>query len=157
MKSHSSFAKHLLRRIPALAGAAIVFAIALIGNRAWAAGPLLLRNPSLSQTKIAFLYADDIWTVSRAGGTAERLTSRNDVVEGPYYSPDGSEIAYSRLEHGLINVYVISSDGGVPRRLTWDNSGHFGAGNHAVGWTPDGKNVLFDSMCASWSDFLQAF
>ena len=157
MKSECLFAKHLLRSISTLASAAIVFALALISSQASAADPLLLRNPSLSQTKIAFLYADDIWTVPRAGGVAERLTSRNDVVEGPYYSPDGSEIAYSRLEHGLTNVYVISSDGGVPRRLTWDNSGHFGAGNYAVGWTPDGKNVLFDSMCASWSDFFELF
>ena len=157
MKSHFLFGKYLLRKIPALASFAIFFACALIGTRAWAADPLLLRNPSLSQTKIAFLYADDIWTVPRAGGVAERLTSQSDVVEGPYYSPDGSEIAYSRLEHGLTNVYIIGSEGGVPRRLTWDNSGHFGSGNYALGWTPDGKEVLFDSMRSSWSDFFELF
>jgi tricorn protease-like protein len=39
--------------------------------------PLLLRNPSLSADKIAFLYADDVWTVSRQGGEARRLTSVN--------------------------------------------------------------------------------
>ena len=45
--------------------------------------PLLLTTPSLSQDKIAFLYADDIWTVSRQGGDAERLTSsgRERIVE----------------------------------------------------------------------------
>jgi len=157
LSPHSPLVKHLLRRIPALATAAIVFALAFFGSRSWAADPLLLRNPSLSQTKIAFLYANDIWTVSRAGGLAERLTSQNNVEGGPYYSPDGSEIAYSKLEHGMTNVYVISSDGGVPRRLTWDNSGHFGASNYAVGWTPDGKNVLYNSMRTSWSDYLQLF
>ena len=132
-------------------------ALALTSSRTWAAAPLLLRHPSLSQTKIAFLYADDIWTVSRAGGVAERLTSQNDVVAGPFYSPDGSQIAYSRQEHGLVNVYVISADGGVPRRLTWDNSNEFSTGNYAVGWTPDGKDVLFDSARSSWSDFLKLF
>ena len=157
MNSHSSLGKHLLRQSPVLACAAVLFAFALIGSRAWAAAPLLLRNPSLSQTKIAFLYADDIWTVPRTGGVAKRLTSQNDVVEGPYYSPDGSEIVYSRLEHGTVNVYVIGSDGGVPRRITWDNSGHAGSGNYAVGWTPDGKDVLFDSMRYSWSDFFELF
>jgi tricorn protease len=157
MKSHSPLATHLLRRIPTLACAAALFALALISSRAGVAAPLLLRNPSLSQTKIAFLYAGDIWTVPRAGGVAQRLTSRNDVVEGPYYSPDGSEIAYSRLEHGTANVYIIGADGGVPRRLTWGNSGHAGSGNYAVGWTPDGKDVLFDSMRYSWSDFFQLF
>ncbi len=49
--------------------------------------PLLLRNPSLSQDKIAFLYADDIWTVSRQGGEAERLTSNGHVEVGPFYLP----------------------------------------------------------------------
>ena len=55
--------------------------------------PLLLRTPSLSQNNIAFRYADDIWTVSRQGGEAERLTSDGKVAAGPFYSPDGSEIA----------------------------------------------------------------
>jgi len=59
------------------------------------APPLLLRNPSLSADKIAFLYADDVWTVSREGGEARRLTSVNTVVDGPYYSPDGARIAYT--------------------------------------------------------------
>ena len=49
--------------------------------------PLLLRNPSLSQDKIAFLYADDIWTVSRQGGDAERLTSNGHVQCRPILSP----------------------------------------------------------------------
>ncbi len=30
--------------------------------------PLLLRNPSLSQTQIAFSFAGDIWLVGREGG-----------------------------------------------------------------------------------------
>lgn len=116
------------------------------------AHPLLLRNPSLSRDKIAFLYADDIWTVPREGGDAQRLTSVNAVVEGPYFSPDGSRIAYSTRENGLVEVYVIAADGGVPRRITWDPSG-----NYAVGWTPDGKDVLFDSMRRSYSDFFRLF
>jgi len=44
---------------------------------------LLLRSPSLSQDKIAFRYADDIWTVSRQGGDAERLTAVGSVSAGP--------------------------------------------------------------------------
>ena len=36
--------------------------------------PLLLRSPSVSETTLAFRYADDIWTVSRDGGAAELIT-----------------------------------------------------------------------------------
>ena len=119
---------------------------------AWSASPLLLRNPSLNQERIAFVYAGDIWTVSRGGGEARRLTSVGAVSEGPYYSPDGSQIAYSTKERGLTDVYVVNSDGGVPRRLTWEPTG-----NLAVGWTPDGKDVLFTSGHASKSVYPRLF
>jgi len=72
--------------------------------------PLLLRNPSLSQDKIAFRYADDIWTVSRQGGDAERLTSDGQVVAGPFYSPDGTQIAYSAHLHGNTAVSYTHLD-----------------------------------------------
>ena len=119
---------------------------------AWSAPPLLLRNPSLNQDRIAFVYAGDIWTVARGGGEARRLTSVGAVSEGPYYSPDGSQIAYSTRERGLTDVYVINSEGGVPRRLTWEPTG-----NLAVGWTPDGKDVLFASGHASKSVYPRLF
>jgi tricorn protease len=114
--------------------------------------PLLLRNPSLSQDRIAFLYADDIWTVPRNGGEARRLTSVNSVADGPFYSPDGSQIAYSTRKNGLTEVYVVSADGGVPRRLTWDPTAHI-----AIGWTPDGKDVLFLSDHLSTGPFPRLF
>jgi tricorn protease len=73
-------------------------------------------------------------------------------MEGPYFSPDGTRIVYSTLEHGLTDVYVVSAEGGVPQRLTWEPTG-----NYAVGWAPDGKDVLFASAHASYSDFPRLF
>ena len=130
-----------------------VFTAMMLCGAGQAEKPLLLRNPSLSQRKIAFLYANDIWTVARVGGVAQRLTSQDDVTAGPFYSPDGGWIAYSADRHGAENVYVMSASGGVPRQLTWDNSGHTGRGNVVIGWTPDGKDVLFDFGRYSYSDF----
>ena len=114
--------------------------------------PLLLRNPSLSQDKIAFRYADDVWTVSRQGGDAERLTSNGKVNAGPFYSPDGAWIAYSAPLHGNNDVYVIPASGGVPRRITWHP-----AGSTVVGWSPDGKDVLLVSGAASYRHFDKLF
>ena len=114
--------------------------------------PLLLRNPSLSQEKIAFLYADDIWTVSRQGGEAERLTSNGHVEVGPFYSPDGTQIAYSAHLDGNTDVYIVAAGGGVPRRITWHPQG-----TAVVGWTPDGKNVLVASGAISHRHFLKLF
>ena len=151
MVPFASSAHRVVGRLSVLFSCATV-AISALCPPAQAANPLLLRNPSLSRDKIAFVYADDIWTVAREGGDAERLTSGGDVVAGPYYSPDGSQIAYSTQKNGVTEVYVIDADGGVPRRITWDPSG-----NQAVGWTPDGKDVLFSSMRASFSLFPRLF
>ena len=134
-------------------GAALcVVAGLLLSTAARSASPLLLRNPALSQDRIAFLYADDIWVVAREGGEARRLTSEGNVTAGPYFSPDHTQIAYSTSGRGLTDVYVVSADGGVPRRLTWEPTG-----SAAVGWTPDGKEVLFISGHASYSDFPRLF
>ena len=129
------------------AGLRIIAGLVLC-SQAWSAAPLLLRNPALSQDKIAFLYADDIWIVAREGGDARRLTSVRNVIAGPHFSADHTQIAYSTRAHGLTDVYVMSAEGGVPRRLTWEPTG-----SRAVGWTPDGKDVLFTSQHASTSDF----
>ena len=113
---------------------------------------LLLRGPSLSQDRIAFRYADDVWTVARQGGEAHRLTSNGHVVSGPYYSPDGSEIAFTAHLRGNDDVYVVPAGGGVPRRVTW----HPG-GSYVAGWSRDGKNILIASGMASYRHFGRLF
>ncbi|MFZ0746915.1 MAG: PDZ domain-containing protein [Terracidiphilus sp.] len=130
---------------------AVLFPV-LSSAQTQAAPPLLLRNPSLSQDKVAFLYADDIWTVSRQGGEAERLTSNGHVVAGPFYSPDGTQIAYSAHLLGNTDVYIAPAEGGVPRRITWHP-----AGSEVVGWSPDGKDVLIASGALSYRHFLKLF
>jgi tricorn protease len=139
----------LLLRYSLAPGLLVCFALC---SSAQTSPPLLLRNPSLSADKIAFLYANDVWTVSRQGGEARRLTSVNAVTEGPFFSPDGTRVAYSMSQNALTDVYVVSAEGGVPQRLTWEPTG-----NYAGGWSPDGKDVLFASMHASYSDFFRLF
>jgi tricorn protease len=116
------------------------------------AGPLLLRNPSLSRERIAFIYADDVWTVSRQGGEAQRLTSNGHVEAGPYFSPDGTEIAYTAHLEGNSDVYVVASGGGVPLRITWHPQG-----SEVVGWAPDGKSVLVATGALSYRHFLKLY
>ncbi|HZB89506.1 MAG TPA: PDZ domain-containing protein [Terracidiphilus sp.] len=139
----------IARVLFAVAALACVVALAPATH---AQAPLLLRNPSLSQDKIAFLYADDVWTVSRHGGEAERLTSNGHVSSGPFYSPDGSEIAYSAHLEGNTDVYIVPAGGGVPRRITWNP-----VGSSVVGWSHDGKSVLIISMEMSYRHFFKLF
>src|SRR5438874_2700351 len=109
-------------------------------------GTRLLRTPTVSATQIAFAYAQNIWTVPRAGGMARRITSFQGQTSNPHFSPDGKWIAFSGEYAGNLDVYVVPADGGEPKRLTWH------PGNDLVqGWTPDGASVLFSSTRATWA------
>jgi tricorn protease len=109
-------------------------------------GTRLLRSPTVSSTHIAFAYANNIWTVERAGGTARRITSFQGQTANPHFSPDGKWIAFSGEYAGNNDVYVVPSEGGEPKRLTW----HPGS-DLVQGWTPDGKSVMFSSARATWA------
>ena len=128
--------------------AALVFvAFVTLGRPAAAGPPLLLQDPTVSRTQIAFCYAGDIWIVARSGGAARRVITGFDLATGPHFSPDGETIAFTANYEGHPDVYVVAAGGGEPRRLTWHP-----AGNTAVGWTPDGKRVLFRSARTSYAD-----
>src|SRR3984957_287948 len=113
-------------------------------NGGTGASTRLLRMPTVSATQIAFAYANNLWIVERAGGSARRLTSFAGKTTNPHFSPDGKWIAFSGEYAGNVDVYVVASEGGEPKRLTW----HPGA-DVVQGWTPDGKSVLFASARAT--------
>jgi tricorn protease len=111
-----------------------------------APGTRMLRSPTVSATQVAFAYANNIWSVERAGGAARRLTSFQGLTTNPHFSPDGKWIAFSGEYSGNVDVYVVPAEGGEPKRLTW----HPGA-DQVQGWTPDGKAVMFASSRATWA------
>jgi tricorn protease len=113
--------------------------------RAQARKPLLLRDPSVSKTQIAFSYAGNLWIASRDAENVHRLT--NGGHEGkPIFSPDGSQIAFTGDYDGNRGVYVVPAAGGGPRRLTYHP-----ADFDVVGWMPDGKRILFSSARAAFA------
>ena len=122
-------------RLAPIAGLALVAApaSAQVGTR-------LLRTPSVSETHIAFAYAQDIWVVDRKGGLARRISSFPGEETNPQISPDGKLVAFSAAYVGNTDVYVVPVEGGEPRRLTWHNGG-----DQVQGWTPDSKRILFAS------------
>src|SRR5216117_4147217 len=129
--------------LPRLTFFALLLCLSISGI-ATAQGTRLLRHPTVSRDSVAFEYAGDLWIVPRGGGTARRLTSTPGAEIDPYFSPDGSQIAYTSTVAGNTDVYVVSSAGGDPKRLTF----HPGL-DRARGWTPDGRNVIFASVRTS--------
>lgn len=105
-----------------------------------AQGTMLMRQPTISSTDIVFVYANDLWIVSKDGGDARRLTSNEGEESVPHFSPDGKLIAFTGQYDGNTDVYLIPTEGGQPTRLTWHPSADV-----VSGWTPDGKEILFAS------------
>ncbi len=98
------------------------------------------RFPAIHGDRIAFVADDDLWSVSVEGGIARRLTANLSAIQHPYFSPDGSMLAFTSREEGHFEVYTMPADGGPLQRLT-----HLGAHTQVIGWTADGSEVLFAS------------
>lgn len=121
-----------------------ILALVLVASTAFAqdevSETLLLQDPNASRDRVVFAYAEDLWTVSREGGVAQRLTSHPGTEAIPRFSPDGKWVAFTGEYEGNLDVYVVAAAGGAPRRLTW----HPGT-DRVRGWHPDGKRILFTS------------
>src|SRR5437867_12743491 len=97
---------------------ALLLCLSIFGA-ATAQGTRLLRHPTVSRDSVAFEYAGDLWIVSRTGGQARRLTSTQGAELDPYFSPDGSQIAFTSTLAGNPDVYVVTTAGGDPKRLPY--------------------------------------
>ena len=107
---------------------------------ALAQGTMLLRQPTMHDNNIAFVYANDIWICDSDNGNAHRLTSSVGAETFPHFSPDGKWIAFTAQYDGNSDVYIIPSNGGEPKRLTWHPGGDL-----VQGWCPDGMSIIFQS------------
>ena len=121
----------------------------------------LLRFPTINGNQIVFSYAGDLYTVPVSGGMARKLTSDAGYEMFSHFSPDGSTIAFTAQYDGNTEIYTIPSKGGVPARLTItatlgrdDISDRMGPNNIVMGWTPDGKNIIYRSRKQTFNDFI---
>ena len=109
----------------------------------------LMRFPDVYKDKIAFVYGGDIWLASTSGGVARRITEGPGRELFPKFSPDGKWIAFTGQYDGNFNVYVMPSEGGQPRQLTFYQgsaqqlSDRMGIHDEVVTWTPDSKRIVF--------------
>lgn len=106
----------------------------------------LMREPAVSETHIAFVYAGDIWVVPKSGGTAQRLSSPSGQESAPRFSPDGRRIAFTGNYDGNSDIYLIDALGGSVSRVT-----HHPASDRMLDWYPDAEAILFASSMQSGS------
>ena len=119
----------------------------------------LLRFPTTNGSEIVFTYAGDLYKVSAAGGEAKRLTSHVGYEMFPRFSPDGQTIAFTGHYDGNTEVYTIPSNGGEPLRVTYtatnardDLGDRMGPNNIVMGWTVDGKDIIYRNRISSGFD-----
>ena len=67
-----------------------------------------------------------------------RVTTGVGIETGPVFSPDGSTIAFTGDYDGNVDVFTVPAEGGIPVRVTYHP-----AQDAAVGWSADGRQVLF--------------
>jgi tricorn protease len=121
----------------------------------------LLRFPAIHDNQIVFTYAGNLYSVPATGGVARRLTNHDGFEMFARFSPDGKQLAFTGQYDGNTEVYIMPSDGGVPKRLTYtatlvrdDVADRMGPNNIVMGWKHDGKHVLFRSRMHTFNDFI---
>jgi tricorn protease len=102
--------------------------------------PSFQTKPDIHDDMVVFTSEGDLWLADLQTRQAKRITSDPGVETNARFSPDGKTIAFSANYDGGTDVYVMPVDGGAPTRLTFDPTGA-----SVLGWTPDGKGVLFRS------------
>ena len=98
--------------------------------------------PTIHGETVVFASEEDLWMVPAGGGQARRVTSGRAPAFSPALSPDGSRIAFTSAEEGYEEVFVMDTDGGMPRRLTF-----LGTQAGVVGWR-SAEEILFISNTA---------
>jgi len=81
----------------------------------------------------------DVYIIPFEGGEEVRLTTAEDLDDGPEYSPDGRYIWFNSVRTGLMQVWRMKADGSEQTQMTFDETRN--------SWfphiSPDGKQVVF--------------
>ncbi|MDA8018603.1 MAG: PDZ domain-containing protein [Thermoanaerobaculia bacterium] len=116
----------------------------------------ILLYPDIHRDFVVFVHGEDIWRAPSDGGVAYRLTSHPGEELFPKISPDGAWIAFSAQYSGSRQVWVMPSEGGTPKQLTfYTDVGEMpprgGFDYWILGWTPDGK-ILVRANRTPWGE-----
>lgn len=83
-------------------------------------------------------FEADIYVMNPDGTEETRLADLAGAEEGPAWSPDGKEIAFSTARGEEGDIYVMNADGSELTRLT-----DLGGVEIAPTWSPDGERIAF--------------
>src|SRR5690348_18134489 len=95
------------------------------------------------------------WSPEAAARRAASLSTRGWSCL-PSFRPTGKWIAFTAQYDGNFNVYVMPSEGGQPRQLTYlpdvaSIPERMGPNNEVITWYPDSKRILFLSRRSTFN------
>ena len=114
----------------------LALSLALIGSQAAAADPYF-RFPAVRGDTVVFTAEGDLWRTTLAGGKATRLTTHPSAETQAAISPDGKSVAFVAFYEGAQEAYVMPIEGGLPKRITFENGGVT-----VLGWTAQGEVLV---------------
>lgn len=97
------------------------------------------RSPDLSMDTLVFTAEGDLWVSQLNQSQARRLTTHPAQETQAAISNDGKQVAFAANYEGATEVYVIGINGGIAKRVSFENSAV-----KVQGWTTDGK-ILYSS------------
>jgi tricorn protease len=111
--------------------------LALLGQQAAAAADPYFRFPAVRGDTVVFTAEGDLWRTSIAGGKATRLTTHPSSETHAAISQDGKFVAFAASYEGAQEAYVMPIEGGLPKRITFENGGVT-----VLGWTAQGEVLV---------------
>ncbi|MEI7986566.1 MAG: S41 family peptidase [Armatimonadota bacterium] len=99
---------------------------------------------------IIFSWQNDLWSVSRTGGMATRLTVHASIDSRPVWYRDGSRLAFASGRYGSTDVFTMKPDGTDIRRVTYDSSSEI-----PTSVSPDGRFIYGQTNLWSRGDIFR--
>ncbi len=87
--------------------------------------------------KIAFIRNGEVYAMNADGSYQTRLTNNGWQELSPAWSPDGTKIAFVRLDSNY-RIYVMNADGSNQTQLT-----NYALGDYVPAWSPDSTKIAF--------------
>ncbi|MCJ8274488.1 MAG: hypothetical protein MJK04_34460, partial [Psychrosphaera sp.] len=71
-------------------------------------GPFIISGLTMHQNQLVFASAGLLWQVDRKGGEAKAITKGSAEDRFPHFSPDGSQVAFTRNSQRNSDVYTLN-------------------------------------------------
>jgi len=91
-------------------------------------------------SKLDYKYVNHVYAVPADGSEQPKQITTKESSSQPGWSPDLTQLAFTRSVEGKSQVFLMPTNGGEPVQLT-----HFKYGASSPKWSPDGSRIIFSS------------